>query len=169
MNGSDIILLDISMWLANRWCTQAASMVYGACHSLRTKWTVHMYTYIYIHMSVISINIWGHTSIHSITANNSRSKRDQLRCVSLTNMYIYICWSSVSVSKDTPSSTVPLPPWKRPKEVTRAVHCRSFGYIYICIYIVCSQWHQTRNHREACQHLQNRYEYLFDCHCQWPT
>ena len=85
-------------------------------------------------MSVISINIWGHTSIHSITTNNSRSKRDQLRCVSLTNIciyiYIYICWSSVSVSKDTPSSTVPLPPWKRPKEVTRAVHCWSFAYTY---------------------------------------
>ena len=88
--------------------------------------------YIYIHMWVISINIWGHTSIHSITANNSRSKRDQLRCVSLTNIciYIYICWSSLSVSKDTPSSTVLLPPWKRPKEITRAVHCWSFAYIY---------------------------------------
>ena len=50
--------------------------------------------YIYIctvYMSVISVNIWGHTSIHSITAINSRSKRDQLRCVSLTNFQQYRC------------------------------------------------------------------------------
>ena len=41
----------------------------------------------------------------------------------------------MSVSKDTPSSTVPLTPLKRPKEVTRAVHCWSFAYIYIhCLF-----------------------------------
>ena len=137
MNGSDIILLDISMWLANRWCTQAASMVYGACHSLRTKWTVHMYTYIYIYIYTCQSSASTFEATLASTASQPIIPEVNVTSsdVWAWQICIYICWSSVSVSKDTPSSTVPLPPWKRPKEVTRAVHCWSFAYIYIhCLF-----------------------------------